>query len=75
MPPTDAYILKLLRKNAPEVLREIRQAAKKADASSRIVRLTLSQFEDNPLVLYAALALARTKGVIITFDPEASPTT
>ncbi len=72
MSHTDAYAIKLLKTDAPEFLRAVRAAARHADKSKRVVHTSLAPFEDNPLVLYAALFYARKRAVTVTVVPPVS---
>lgn len=67
--PTET--LRLLRQGAPQVFRAVDMAHAKSGRTRRTVRLslTLDAFEDNPMLLYAAVWYASREGVSVTFVP------
>lgn len=64
----DEFALDLLKRHAPKFLRDARRTAKRT-VSERTINVSLAQFDNTPLVLYAALYFAGRHGITIVVPP------
>jgi hypothetical protein len=69
MDDLDSYALDLLTRHAPDFLRQagIKLRDKTGD---RRIEITLEQFDNSPLLLYAALLYAGSRGLTVTVAPK-----
>ncbi len=65
MKPISPEYRRFVTNHAPDFARAVAEARERCDG----VSADLSQFPDNPFLLYAALWLADTEGVTVTVTP------
>jgi hypothetical protein len=73
MRPISSEALHLLRQGAPQFVKDVRRTLREGRASEGRLSLTvrLEDFDDDPMLLYAALWYACTEGIAVTvfIDP------
>lgn len=71
MDDPDAYALDLLTRHAPQFLKQVNR--KRLNPSKDpVIEISLDQFENSPLVLYAALHYAGRQGITVAVLPVGS---
>jgi len=67
----DEHAVDLLTEHAPEFLSKARDLQQRAGKDRHVLEITLDEFDNSPLVLYAALYFCGTHGITVTVEPAA----